>query len=135
MTILAIPNIIILKAVNINVQAIGIHVHVNHEKCAKCLPKHHCPDFCKKKQLNIIRDLESPPAPSTNLIYFLIKNTSTLPQAVTDGNLKNIFKAPWLASLNRRTKQSDNHIIIKKAPQVQRILVLRTQGAKFQGEN
>ncbi|MFZ4648579.1 MAG: hypothetical protein ACOYMB_03000 [Patescibacteria group bacterium] len=45
MTILAIPDIVILKAVNIGVQTIRIHVHVNHEKCAKCPPKHRCPDF------------------------------------------------------------------------------------------
>lgn len=31
MTILAIPNVVILKAINIDIQTIRIHIHINHE--------------------------------------------------------------------------------------------------------
>ena len=78
--------------------------------------------------------MRSPPALGTNLIYFLIKNIFTISQALAEETLKNILKSSWPASRDRQTIQSDNFIIIKKAPQVQRIYILRTQGAKFQGK-
>lgn len=59
MTILAVPNVVVRKVVDVDLQlAIGIHIHIhvrNEEYCAMNRHYHHPPNH---DRLNLIRDIE-----------------------------------------------------------------------------
>jgi hypothetical protein len=131
MAVLGVPDVRVLKLVHVDVEAVGVHVHVGNENTRLTIFSH-CLLECSGK-LYFIWSVKSSPVYRANWLFPLPINIFALLQDLSGKTLENIFRAASIRSRNREFTKA-TLLLYKKIPRIPSVKESegsRVQGSKF----